>query len=270
MSNLNLKVDAATSTSRDRDGKDAIRTRTNPIINFQLGLIAALLCAYLVVELSSPIRESKYRPSQASIIPEPDALGEFEMIPNEPPKQKVVAKVTKKPTVEKPVTKEAPPEVVPDDEPVIDEPTSSEPTPEPKNDTPTESPGESDNKQPTSNAARPMVAVSEVPLYPGCSSRLDRNDRIDCLNKKMARYIQKRFDTGLAQGASGDQTINITVLFTIGVDGLPKDLQIKAPSKKLEAEARKLIEQLPQMVPGKLDGVPIDVRYVLPIKFQIR
>jgi protein TonB len=44
-----------------------------------------------------------------------------------------------------------------------------------------------------------MLSVSEVPLFPGCSASLDSKERISCLNEKMARYIQRKFDTGLAR-----------------------------------------------------------------------
>jgi protein TonB len=63
--------------------------------------------------------------------------------------------------------------------------------------------------------------------------------------------------------------VKIAVVFTIGTDGLPRDIQVKAPNKDLEEEALKVISNLPQMTPGKIDNMPVNVTYSLPIRFQV-
>ena len=61
----------------------------------------------------------------------------------------------------------------------------------------------------------------------------------------------------------------IFALFTIDKNGLVTDIIIKAPHKKLEKEALRVIEKLPEMIPGKQRKRAVAVKYTLPIVFQI-
>ena len=115
-----------------------------------------------------------------------------------------------------------------------------------------------------------LRAVSAVPLYPGCNSSLNNNERIECLNEKMGKFVQRRFDTSLASELKGKEMVTITVVFTIGIDGLPKDIQVKAPSKSLENEAFKIISKLPRMTPGKYGDADVNTTYALPIRFRVQ
>ena len=86
----------------------------------------------------------------------------------------------------------------------------------------------------------------------------------------MQRFIQRRFDTSLASEANGKEMVRIMVLFTISTHGLPTDIQVRAPSKKLEEEAYRIISKLPQMTPGKFGETDVNVTYALPINFLIQ
>lgn len=120
------------------------------------------------------------------------------------------------------------------------------------------------------NLKHNLLTVSAVPLYPGCNARLDNEERIECLNEKMARFVQRHFDAGLASEVNGKDIVSITVVFTIGIDGNPKDIQVRAPNKKLEKEAYRVISKLPKMTPGKFGEVDVNTTYALPIKFRVQ
>jgi protein TonB len=270
MSPLDTQVDAATSTASNRAGKKSVQVKVNPIINFQLGLIAALLVVYVIIELQTPVSQTTYDLSRTMAIDD-TPLGEFQIEqPVAPPKKQPQPK--EKPVEKTPkVNKVAPPEIVKDDPALIDDPVTSIDTPiETPTEPATDAPGKNEPSTPVNSSPYNMVAVTEVPLFKGCSSSLDREERIECLNEKMGRYVQRRFDTGLTSEVSSGTMVLITVLFTIGTDGLPKDIQVKAPTVALEKEARRLIEGLPQMVPGKFNDVPVKTTYTLPIRFQIK
>jgi protein TonB len=50
---------------------------------------------------------------------------------------------------------------------------------------------------------------------------------VDCLNKKMARFIQRRCSTSFANSTDGNDIVKIAVHFIIDIDGLPKDILVK-------------------------------------------
>ena len=61
----------------------------------------------------------------------------------------------------------------------------------------------------------------------------------------------------------------IMVLFKIGNDGNINNVIARASHPALEAEARRVIAALPQMIPGKQKGIAVVVPYSLPILFQV-
>jgi protein TonB len=269
MKTLNSTDAAATSSAGGRSDKKLTDVKVNPFINFLLGLTVVLLIAFLIMELQTPVREGNYplfSKKEATLEVNMDRFVIEKPVPKTQVKKKVIE--TPKEPVKKINTDKAPvivdnedpePEVdnAPQytDDPIIDKTTSDTPV---------------TKAEPSEPSNFNMLSVSEVPLFPGCSASLDSKERISCLNEKMARYIQRKFDTGLARDINGKDVVNITVVFTIGTDGYPKDVQVRAPSPALEKEARKLISGLPKMKPGKYNGAEVNTTYALPIRFKVQ
>ncbi|BAO55146.1 energy transducer TonB [Nonlabens marinus] len=269
MRNLNFKSGAATSARDMRADKKSVNVKVNPFINFLLGIIAALLVAFVIIELQTPITESTYTATFKESMAMEVNMDRFTI--EKPQPQKLVAKPkTKAPTAPvKKVDMNKAPVILDNQEPdpVDTEPATSIDQPV------TSDPAASAPEKPSA-PAQPvnynLLAVSEVPLFPGCSESLDKDERISCLNEKMARYVQRKFDTALANEVQGKDLVTITVVFTIGTDGSPKDIQVRAPNAALEKEARRLISGLPKMKPGKYNGAAVNTTYALPIRFRIQ
>lgn len=254
----------ATPHNTRRADKKAVNTQVNPVINFQIGLIAALVAAFLIMELTTAMPLKRVpTPHTVHVPSEYPLIGEVKIVPNEAPKPEI--KKTEAVTIKADANK--PPEVIKNNTPDLPDTknkpvtlvtttflksgtTEAKPTPViPKNEV--------------------LTSVHEVPLFPGCSASMDREERVSCLNRKMARFIQRKFNTGLANAIKGTDMMIIYVQFTIGIDGFPKDIVVKAPNKELEREAYQVISRLPEMTPGKVDHMPVKVTYALPIRFQI-
>jgi protein TonB len=45
---------------------------------------------------------------------------------------------------------------------------------------------------------------------------------------------------------------------------------MRGPDKNLEAEAKRIIEKLPKMTPGKQRGRPVRVPFSIPITFKLQ
>jgi protein TonB len=260
------KRGAATPQNTRRADKQAANTKVNPIINFQIGLIAALVAAFLIIELSTARPVKKFPVAHRVHMPYEEVnLGDVIIIPNKEPKLEIKKSTPVTPKVDP----NKPPEVIKNDSPDLPDP-ENKPATVVKT-TPVHT-GTTEAKETTAAVAPRnewIASVHEVPLFPGCSAAMDREERVGCLNKKMARFIQRKFDTGLANSVNGKDVVIIYVQFTIGIDGFPKDIVVKAPNKELEKEAYQVISGLPEMTPGKMNHMPVNVTYALPIRFQI-
>ena len=52
--------------------------------------------------------------------------------------------------------------------------------------------------------------------------------------------------------------------------GTVTEIQTRAPRSELEREAKRVVEQIPKMVPGKQRERPVIVQYILPIIFSVQ
>jgi len=115
----------------------------------------------------------------------------------------------------------------------------------------------------------PFAVIENVPIYPGCEK--GNNDaKKKCMSDKIAKFVNRKFNTDLAAdlGLTGRQRIN--VIFKIDRSGNIVGVRARAPHPKLEQEAARVIRLLPKMKPGKQRGKAVIVPYSLPILFQVQ
>ena len=115
----------------------------------------------------------------------------------------------------------------------------------------------------------PFIVIEKVPIYPGCVG----NDRAlrNCLEESVRNHVSKDFNVNLAQDLgleSGKK--RIFVMFVIDRHGKISNIRARAPHKRLELEAIRVIKSLPKMKPGEQRGRPVGVKYSLPIIFEVR
>lgn len=113
-----------------------------------------------------------------------------------------------------------------------------------------------------------FAVIEDVPVYPGCSGT--KKQKKDCLNKAIRKHVSRKFNGDLAGdlGLSGKQ--KIYVKFKITKTGGIQIVGARAPHKRLEKEARRVVNLLPKMTPGKQRGRPVNVTYMLPITFDVQ
>ncbi|MGB3590677.1 MAG: energy transducer TonB [Nonlabens sp.] len=115
----------------------------------------------------------------------------------------------------------------------------------------------------------PFTIIENVPIYPGCEKMKNNDDRKKCMNEEITRFVNKNFNTGLANelGLEGRQKINVR--FKIDTKGNVVDIQSAAKHPRLKTEAARVINKLPGMTPGRQRGKAVGVIYSLPIIFQV-
>ena len=115
----------------------------------------------------------------------------------------------------------------------------------------------------------PFAVIENVPEYPGCE-RGTNAEKKKCMSDKIAKFVQRKFNTDLAGdlGLSGIQSIS--VIFKIDKNGNVTGVRSRAPHPRLEKEAARVINMLPKMKPGRQRGKAVTVPYSLPITFQVQ
>ena len=115
----------------------------------------------------------------------------------------------------------------------------------------------------------PFSVIENVPEYPGCEKGSNTEKR-KCMSAKIAKFVQRKFNTDLAGdlGLSGKQ--RISVIFKINKNGDVTGVRSRAPHPRLEKEAARVINMLPKMKPGRQSGKAVIVPYSLPITFQVQ
>ncbi|MDP5101134.1 MAG: energy transducer TonB [Nonlabens sp.] len=275
MKNQTTQLAAATASASKLFDKKKANLKSNSSINFQIGLIAALLFAWAILEVSTEqVHQEPVVITTTSRVFEVEPLGKIKILPNVQPE--VIEATIPEPA--KPKVSLAPPKLVNNNTVVA--------TPEPVSSLPvvttavTVATVATSSTQPTTTASQPATApatpttmtmgnASEAPLFPGCSTKMNNKERIDCFNEKIQRFVLRNFDTSIADRLDTEQ-VKFTVVFTLDTRGEVVDVMVKSKIAAIEQEAKRLMNKLPDMTPGKYDNKAINVQYALPIVFNIR
>jgi protein TonB len=113
------------------------------------------------------------------------------------------------------------------------------------------------------------VKIEDVPIFPGCEVYKDNDERRSCMQKKLSKFIGKHFNTRLAidLGLQGKHVIYTQ--FKIKHTGEVIFMGGQNPNPELVAEAKRVIDKLPNMIPGKQRDKAVNVIFGLPINFEV-
>jgi len=112
----------------------------------------------------------------------------------------------------------------------------------------------------------PFSVAEKVPTFPGCPE----NDK-KCFNKNLQKHFTQNFNSDLVNQLglkSGKK--RLIMLFKIDKEGYVKEIKSKAPHKSLEEEGIRVINLLPKMLPGEYKGKLVVVKYVLPVRLDVK
>lgn len=255
LSNNNLNNDQPKSLSK-RNDKKSVNIKWNSKLFFQLGLIVSLVLVYLIMETKFEI----IKKDQASTSKE--YLEEIPMVIytiDEPiliPKEKVIQKRIPPRIINKVI------EIVPDNTldkktekvtvPLINTPVIINPT-------------KAIKKEPV---LKNIMGVEFVPVFPGCEKLNTNDEKRSCMSLKIKKYIVKKFNTDKLEESSNIKIQRIIVQFTINSEGNVINVIARAPNKILENEAKRVVSNLPQMIPGRQGDRNVPVQYSIPITFK--
>ncbi len=123
--------------------------------------------------------------------------------------------------------------------------------------------------EPVDDKTYSFAGVERVPLFPGCESLKDNEQRKQCMSSEIGKLVSKKFNSGLAEnlGLKGNQRIYVS--FVVNKNGQVENIQVRAPHPKLENEAKRVVKMIPKMLPASQNNKEVDVLFTLPIIFNI-
>jgi protein TonB len=104
----------------------------------------------------------------------------------------------------------------------------------------------------------------ESPFFRECR-RSDKRTN-ECFTKQFLKHFKRRFNAELPYKLdlpSGKKSIFIKL--RINKEGKIDSIQVNAPHPKVEQEVLRVLRKFPRLNPGKLNGVPVPVKYQIPI-----
>jgi len=232
--------------------------RKTSILFTQLGLVLALLLTYIAIESKTPvINDFANIPTTSFGFDEnliPDTT------PEKPKPKELPAQVLPEPTL-------VDPQIIDDDsdliESVIDIEGLNPDAPVKIIVIPDINPIEPEEKEDV-----PFYIIEYAPIFPGCEG--SKEEMKACFAKSVTKLIQRKFNASLAEElALAPGKKRIAVQFTVNKEGKIADILVRAPHKSLENEARRVVNLLPDMTPGKQRGRAVGVTFTLPITLQV-
>ncbi|WP_179009060.1 energy transducer TonB [Winogradskyella forsetii] len=249
-------------TEVKKSQKHDANLQKNSTLYFQIGLILCLLGTYALFEMQFQEKKLIVDTVETNELATIDVVEKFRVEPEVVPE-------TKQSQAKQTVLIDKIIEV--DNELVIKDPVDLIVTdPTPISDNPVKVDDITVIDEPNDLEPVPFSRIEKVPVYPGCENKKTNEDRKKCMSDKITKLIGKKFDVGIGSeyGISGRQ--RITTQFTIDKNGNVTDIKIRGPHQALENEAKRVINQIPQMEPGLQRQVPVGVIYTLPIVYDAR
>lgn len=105
-------------------------------------------------------------------------------------------------------------------------------------------------------------SIEYVPIYPGCESE-NNNDRRKCMSDAVDKLVKRKFNTSIAENLSLSGKQRIYSSFEIDEKGNIGKISVRAPAKQLGDETIRILELIPQLVPGKQNNKPVKTSYNL-------
>jgi protein TonB len=117
----------------------------------------------------------------------------------------------------------------------------------------------------------PFSVIENVAVFPGCEKKKGNSAKKACMNEKVNKYINKKFNTDLASDLGlPPGRKRIFVQFKVDKSGNITSIGARGPHPGLEKEAKRVIGLLPKMKPGKQRGKPVVMPFSIPIVFQVQ
>lgn len=129
---------------------------------------------------------------------------------------------------------------------------------------------QNNNLNQTNKDEKVIITITEEdPIFPGCED-VNPKERKNCFSQKISEHIKKNFNYP-KEAKKNRITGKVIASLIINKEGEIQNITTGGPEngKLLEDEARRIISLLPKMKPGTQGGEPVNVRYSIPLNFNL-
>ena len=105
-----------------------------------------------------------------------------------------------------------------------------------------------------------------IPIFPGCENVKNKRK---CFQKKMDTHIKNNFEYPFIYKENKIEG-SAYVKFIIKKDSTVSDIKARGSNIHFESSAIKIIEKLPNIVPGTISGKPVDVSFSIKIDYNMK
>lgn len=115
-----------------------------------------------------------------------------------------------------------------------------------------------------------LPLVEQVPIFPGCEAVNGRRGLMNCMQRGIRNHVVKRFRQRFVDALGLEKgSYSIYINFKFDRNGKVAAVRIRAPHPQLEKKARHIMASLPTVIPAKINGRPVGVKYTLPLRFSV-
>lgn len=106
------------------------------------------------------------------------------------------------------------------------------------------------------------VNISDIetsPIYPDCANEVTQFDKTNCIVASISNFINKNYNKDIEKVKG-----KVRVLFIVKEDGSTEFIKVLGEyGTEVKHELKRVLETLPKIEPGKLNGVTVPVKYSL-------
>ena len=108
-----------------------------------------------------------------------------------------------------------------------------------------------------------VTMKESAPVWPGCENKKDQKQ---CFNNMLMKHIKENIK--YSKNDKGEWIRGkATVSMMVNEEGKVVVNSVESKHPELEKEAKRLMESIPPMTPGKLGGKPKAIKYTIPLTF---
>ena len=116
----------------------------------------------------------------------------------------------------------------------------------------------------------PFYKVESFPAFFDCGEELDRQAQKECFEQGLLKHISSNFQYPAIEREMGLEE-KIFVEFIITKKGEVGEVKIiRGNMDGFIKESKRLVKSLPKVKPAKQRGKPVNMKYTIPIKFQLK
>ncbi len=112
--------------------------------------------------------------------------------------------------------------------------------------------------------------VDQMPEFPGCEDVLDPQEHKQCTDQKLLQFIYDNIEYPEEAKDAGVEGM-VVVRFVVNKDGSLSDIEVVRDIGAGCGDAVvRVVKQMPRWIPGKQQGQPVRVQYMLPVRFSLK